>query len=107
MRAPCVLDQRAAFDSVCGERRGFDCEGIERVGRLADFRAAAPEQPQAAPAIAIAGIASAVPDASAHVNFGLAVADAAEIAGQHVLAGDDDLADLAGRERDRVERRLG
>ncbi len=74
-----VLDQRAAFDSVYGERRDFDGEGVERVGRLADLRAAAPEQPQAAAAIAIAGIASAMPDASADANFGLAVADPAEI----------------------------
>ena len=95
---PLALDEGAAPQAGHAAGGAFDGERIGHTASSLDSGAASSEQPQPAVRVEIAGVASAVPDGARDLHLGLLVADATEIASQHVIAGDDDLAGAASRE---------
>src|SRR5690349_11228395 len=71
-----VRDEGGARDAVDRLGCGFNGKGIQRALAIADPRAAAAHQPEAAVCVEITGVAGAMPDLAAVADLGFAVARA-------------------------------
>src|SRR3954471_1449369 len=74
----------------------FDSEWIKLAAIIFDARFAAPKKPQTPAFVEIPRVAGAMPDARADAKLRFLVADPIEIAAQHVIAVDHNLAGLIG-----------